>query len=69
MTPDEFARIGLKLYRRRWKSAMARELGRHPVTIHKWLRLPHIPPHPANHVKLLARRGEQSKPTKPRRAK
>jgi hypothetical protein len=54
MTPTEFAEIGRKLYGNRWKAAMARELGRHPVTIFKWLHAEELPDHVAKHVQLLA---------------
>lgn len=56
MTPVEFAEIGCRLFGRRWKAAMARELGRHPVTVFKWLKLPELPDHVARHVELLAAR-------------
>jgi hypothetical protein len=57
MTPSEFAEIMERRHGQRWKAAAARELGRHPVTIHKWMKLEALPEHVAKHVELLA--GEQ----------
>lgn len=54
MTPATFAAIMEKRHGKRWKAAAARELGRHPVTIHKWLKLDVLPEHVAKHVELLA---------------
>lgn len=54
MTPAELASIGRRLYGPRWKTAMARELGRHPVTVSKWMKLPELPEHISKHVELLA---------------
>lgn len=36
MTPAELRRIGEQLYGQRWKSALARELGRHKTTLWRW---------------------------------
>lgn len=54
MTPAKFASIMKKRHGKRWKAAAARELGRHPVTIHKWLKLDTLPEYVAKHVELLA---------------
>jgi len=63
MTPNEFAEIGRKLYGPRWKASMARELGRHPITIFKWLRSEgELPKHVAKHVRLLANQQESTTP-------
>jgi hypothetical protein len=53
MTPAEFEEIMTKRHGKRWKTAAAREMGRHPVTIHKWMKLDALPEHAAKHVEAL----------------
>lgn len=66
MTPGEFTALGRLLFGSTWKSDLARELGRHRTTIHKWANTQgELPEAAARHVRLLAEsRGKQlSTPT------
>lgn len=66
MTPAEFIALGRLLYGPAWKSALARDLGRHRMTVHKWASgTGDLPEAAARHVRLLAQaRGKQlSTPT------
>jgi hypothetical protein len=54
MSPEQFAEIMTERHGKRWKAAAARELGRHPFTIHNWMKLEVLPEHVAKHVEALA---------------
>jgi hypothetical protein len=65
VTPAQLRATGERLYGERWITPLAVAIGRHPMTIYKWLKLAELPESGSRAVLLLEKSKARKKGTRP----